>query len=274
MRKQRGFTLIELLVVVSILAAMATISVSVVGGYDQKARAELVEVEMKTIANAIYRFHRDTGYFPKTGLFDNSGTNGFIYESYETFEPASSLDWLFSQPVKCRRANSNTDPNLDSCFINSEGNKEFETILPWDNSTARGWNGPYLTHDSQQRLAIKNCDLSPDRPVTRSSSLSSSSVIAIEDPFLKQIDFNSAPHCFIRHSEKVDTSDPSDLLWDGVDYSGQPYFYSSDFENNAYPECSEDGTPNNGCIVLLSAGPNGIPESGNNDDIVKILRAK
>ncbi|WP_136678592.1 type II secretion system protein [Neptunomonas sp. XY-337] len=224
MRKQRGFTLIELLVVVSILAAMATISVSVVGGYDQKARAELVEVEMKTIANAIYRFHRDTGYFPKTGLFATAAS-----------PHAANMGYLFSSPL----------------------NASNDEILPWNTDAGRGWNGPYLTTDSKQRWHIQSGGVSDcDLPAVAIVD----SFPAMEDPFLIQRTYSDSNECFAIHS---------DGNWIPKEYSGQPYQYFTNFTNDNYPDCPTTGS---GCIALLSFGPDGNFDNGDNDDVVRVLR--
>lgn len=220
--RQTGFTLIELLVVVSILATMATISVSIVGGYDQRARSELVDVEMKTIANAIYRFHRDTGYFPKEGLFAASAS-----------PHAANMDYLYSSPVD----GSNNE------------------ILEWDADSSRGWNGPYLTTDSQQRWHILNsgssdCDLA--------AVAIADSFPAMEDPFLNQQTYTSSHECFAIHD---------DGNWIPKEYSGQPYQYLTAFTNTNYPTCSATS-----CIALLSAGPDGNFENGDGDDVVRVLR--
>lgn len=231
---QRGFTLIELLVVVSILAAMATISVSVIGGYDQRARAELVNVEMKNIANAIYRFQQDTGYFPKEGLFSVTA-------------PAytSDFEFLFASP----RDAASTE------------------ILPWNAAIGRGWNGPYLTTDSRQRLIAPNteCDLDV---VTITNS-----VAGLEDPFQQKLTLVNTDDCFAVRSSAGD--------WTPKDYAGRAYRYETAFAHpSAYPNCTS-GT--NTCIALVSAGPDGNfgdtnndgvygDNSADNDDIVRILR--
>ncbi len=121
--KQKGFTLIELLVVVSLLATMAGIAAVAMDGYEQQAEAQLVAVEMKRIASAVYRFKEDTGYFPKEGVFPGSTNN-------------HDLSWLFDSPVSGGVA-----------------------VLPWNINTGRGWHGPYLEMGSHERISKTDCDL-------------------------------------------------------------------------------------------------------------------
>jgi prepilin-type N-terminal cleavage/methylation domain-containing protein len=222
----QGFTLIELLVVVSILAAIAGISASVVGNYEWQAREQLAHTEMKTIANAIYRFRQDTGYFPRTGIFSPGGS---------TATEMADVDFLFNRPK------------------DSSGK-----LVLWYVEDGRGWNGPYLSADSERYLHIpyslplkSDCDGGPVDIEQR--------VVALEDTFDRVKEYTSDDSCFVLREKG---------FWIPEKASGQPYRYVVSFENNSYPRCTI-GSP---CIALLSAGPNGLFENGDNDDIVKILR--
>jgi general secretion pathway protein G len=215
---QHGFTLLELLVVVSILAAVAGIATSAVGGYHERAREELVHVEMNNIADAIYKFQTDTGYFPKTGVYPDSNTS---------LSDRSDLGFLFKKP---------------------------DVGQVWSPENPIGWNGPYMQQSSSQRLHNGgDCDN------TGNVVAIVNSVIALEDPFENSIDFEANPTtCFAIHD---------DGNWIAKKYSGQAFQYITDFTNSEYPDCDS-----NNCVVLLSAGKDGKFDSGNSDDLVKVLR--
>lgn len=217
---QSGFTLLELLVVVSILAAMAGIATSAVDGYNQRAQEELVHVEMSNIADAIYKFKRDTGYFPKTGVYPNNAAN---------LSQKGDFKFLLEEP--------------------SVGQV-------WSVETGIGWKGPYMEQTSSQRLHNGGDCANTNNVVTISNS-----VVAFEDPFARNIDYNASPtNCFAIHD---------DGFWVAKKYSGQAYQYLIDFDNSMHPDCV-DGTTT--CIALLSAGKNGKAEDGEADDIVKVLK--
>ena len=237
---QQGFTLIELLVVVAVLATMAGIAASVVGNYDQQAREQLVHTEMKNIAKAVYRFKQDTGYFPKEGVFtaDKMGLTGASKTLYELPE---SVSWLFTEPE------------------DNNGNK----VLEWRPEIGRGWNGPYIDIESGKRVSTDNCDFT-DLAAFNTAFVSVSTpvaIISIEDVFERaSLSYGSADHCF------------TDLIeggWQPAKTAGIPYRYLTNFKNDAYLDCK---TTSDGCVVLLSAGPNSQFNDGNNDDIVKVLR--
>lgn len=222
---QQGFTLIELLVVISVLAAMAGIAVTAIDSYDDEARDQLAQVEMHTIANAIYRFKQDTGYFPEEGVFSTAA--GIAHQS--------NLDFLFESP------------------INASNNE----ILPWNPAVARGWNGPYLTPDSQQRLHY-----AAGSPTSSDCALVAvnmgQSFPALEDPYEQSQAYAGSEDCFAIHNRGN---------WVAKRAAGQPYRYLLNFTHASYPDCPTGGS---GCVVLLSAGKDG--QFNSVDDLVTILR--
>jgi general secretion pathway protein G len=62
--KARGFTLIEMAVVLAIIAILAAILTPIVTGYLDQARVVRATGDVKTIADAIRLFYRDTGKYP------------------------------------------------------------------------------------------------------------------------------------------------------------------------------------------------------------------
>lgn len=236
-RDQQGFTLFELLVVVSVLAAMAGIAAVAVDGYQSKAEEELVNVEMKRIASAIYRFKQDTGVFPKESNFSADTVFGSASSHEKTiYSDSQNLSWLFTAPK------------------NSAGDE----VMPFNVNTGQGWNGPYLTMDSSSRFLEGKCFVE-----TFDLEASDITYLAVEDVFnrTKKYEATILEDCFILRKNS---------RWTGRDSSGNPYQYQTGFTNNDYPDCPGSG---NGCVVLLSAGPDGSFSAtpGDGDDIVKIL---
>ncbi len=230
---QQGFTLIELLVVVAVLATMAGIAASVVGNYDQQAREQLVHTEMKNIAKAIYRFKQDTGYFPKEGVF-------------------SGVDTL---------AESSGDQLADLGFLFTPPTKSASLIAPWNEMVGIGWNGPYMTTDSQQKLHTLDTSSKSycDEELITTPFILSNSVLAISDTFDSSSTYVNTESCFVVHANGG---------WVPNTITGKPYRYLLGFSNSDYPDC----TGGFDCIALHSAGKNGVYENGNSDDVVKVLR--
>lgn len=256
---QNGFTLIELLVVISVLAAMAGIAVTAIDSYDGEARDQLARVEMNNIANAIYRFKQDTGYFPHEGLFDKDANqyndNGTLkdvrYQRTNSYDD-KNFSFLFDQPTKCEWDTSVT-PNR--CKTTVSGSIISLSILPWQADVARGWHGPYLTQDSQQHLQNTNCDLGLFIP-TPASIYS-----ALEDTYERARSYSDTDSCFAINNKGQ---------WVPRAAAGMPYRYQLDFTSDNTLDCKD-----NTCIVLISAGKDSIFNSDANpsdDDVVTILR--
>ena len=253
-KRQQGFTLLELLVVVSVLAALAGIAAVAVDGYEQEAQEQLVQVEMKRIANAIYRFKEDTGYFPKEGIFtaDNLfGTSDSSPEKSE-YEDFSNLSWLFSSP---QLYDTNGDGDTDGSDSNSTN------LLDWSVVTGRGWNGPYITTESQQRFLSSNCDLYPDDLSTLDVD---SSIPAKSDTFERGKSYDpDNDECFILYDNGV---------WIPKEASGMPYRYDIEYYSAYHPDCIDNS---NTCVALISAGKDSsfsASTDASGDDIVFVLR--
>lgn len=113
-RDQSGYTLLELLVTLGIIATVAGVGVQLYGNVADDVESQLVRREMSQIADAARRFRRDTGYWPKQGVFANDIDANVAH-------PAN-LAQLFDQPDAAGPA----------------------PILPYDVASGSGWNGPYM----------------------------------------------------------------------------------------------------------------------------------
>lgn len=155
-----GYVLGELLVVVAILAAVAGVGWTVHAGIERDQADGLAVVQIDQLAQALRRFHADTGFWPGQGPFalaaaGNSETlvaNGVdcsdfsgglvLRSSLPPIElPAAPVgaqqwqqDWfghpanlmqLLRAPAMC-------------------ANHPLGRLQAWDNESQRGWRGPYL----------------------------------------------------------------------------------------------------------------------------------
>jgi prepilin-type N-terminal cleavage/methylation domain-containing protein len=143
-----GFTLIELLVVCTILAAIALIAWSGYAGVEPRARDELARTQILTLAQALTRFHQDTGYWPGTGPFQLAdadaadcamSTGGAIAitdpDVPDWYASPANLTLLFAPPALC------------------DGHP-LAALKSWDADRGRGWNGPYLPLAARHWLDI------------------------------------------------------------------------------------------------------------------------
>jgi prepilin-type N-terminal cleavage/methylation domain-containing protein len=62
--RSKGFTLIELAVVLAIIAVLAAVLTPMVTGYLDQARTARAQADVRTIADAIKLYNRDTGRWP------------------------------------------------------------------------------------------------------------------------------------------------------------------------------------------------------------------
>lgn len=142
--KQQGFTLIELLVVVSILASLAGLASVAMDGYQQESEKSITRVEMQRIVGAIRRFKADTGYWPKTGLYDyrekykNTSSPANLKNYVKNYYSHSAdLSFLFYPPPKWVGGY-----DLDN--LPSSWDSNTSPISTWNIEYAIGWNGPYI----------------------------------------------------------------------------------------------------------------------------------
>ncbi len=110
-KQKTGFTLVELLIVVAILAAIAAVAVSLLGGASDKAIEAVVRNDLTEIRKAIWQFRNDMG------------------------APPHYLAELMQPP----------DPNdANGGWWWSEAGNPPSNMYRFDPAMGRGWNGPYL----------------------------------------------------------------------------------------------------------------------------------
>ena len=66
----KGFTLIELAVVLAIIAVLAGVLTPLVTGYLDQARVSRAQADLRTIADAVKLYQRDTGRYP---IYNSAG---------------------------------------------------------------------------------------------------------------------------------------------------------------------------------------------------------
>jgi prepilin-type N-terminal cleavage/methylation domain-containing protein len=134
--RSKGFTLIELAVVLAIIAVLAAVLTPMVSGYLDQARVARAQADVRTIADAIKLYNRDTGRWPiYDSLSDYSndtvpkveiGTNGGGAPTIG----AGGTGWALGATL------SGTSLEL---YINNDrtgvGNASFPRA---------GWRGPYI----------------------------------------------------------------------------------------------------------------------------------
>ncbi len=98
--KSKGFTLIELAVVLAIIAVLAAVLTPMVTGYLDQARIARASADVRTIADAVKLYNRDTGRYPiyDTNALYVSDTTGAIREigSSAGNTPAAGSGWTLS----------------------------------------------------------------------------------------------------------------------------------------------------------------------------------
>lgn len=133
-RNRRGFTLLELLTVVAILAAVAFVVTSRMGGLQEQTSQQLVQTEIQEIATAIRRFKQDTGYYPRQGPFGLTDKGGAVTHQSLPSSAGNTTDWFYSPA------------NFYQLFVNPvmDSGNPLSRLASWDTETSQGWRGPYL----------------------------------------------------------------------------------------------------------------------------------
>ncbi len=76
MHRSRGFALVELVCAIGVVALVASVSVSGVNAYENRARAARAIGDIGTISVQLYRWQSNTRKFPET--LAEAGLNGFV----------------------------------------------------------------------------------------------------------------------------------------------------------------------------------------------------
>jgi len=90
--KTKGFTLIELAVVLAIIAILAAILTPMVTNYLEQARVARSQADVRTIADAIKLYQRDTGRYPIYDSFAAYGTDTVAKADFTTGSGSTPTD--------------------------------------------------------------------------------------------------------------------------------------------------------------------------------------
>ncbi|MDR2164934.1 MAG: prepilin-type N-terminal cleavage/methylation domain-containing protein [Zoogloeaceae bacterium] len=156
MTEEHGFTLIELLVVCAILAAFSFLTWGAYADVDRRAEDELARTALLRLADALRRFHNDTGYWPGEGPFrlENAPNcplpDGTIDSSSSDTAGLIDKDWrptgaAFKDIDEQRRwfcAPANLALLFEPPLL--VAGKPLSHLQSWNPQTQRGWHGPYL----------------------------------------------------------------------------------------------------------------------------------
>lgn len=155
---RRGFTLLEVGIVLVMLAALATLVITHVGGADAQADQLLREERVRQLREALLRFRQDTGYFPGEGLFSVHASDGVAIPGMGPNLPFTAhpqwQEWLESPAnvlMLVRAPTTNLDSTDPYDWILQGQAAELAT---WDPERQRGWKGPYLKQGSYAWIRI------------------------------------------------------------------------------------------------------------------------
>jgi general secretion pathway protein G len=135
--RARGFTLIELAVVLAIIAVLAGILTPMVTSYLDQSRASRAQADLKTLADAIKLYQRDTGQWPVyasstdyPSTIGGGGGHALIGGSSGT-PPGETATW-------------NVGTALASSSLESYLNGNFTGVSTSNAFPKKGFRGPYL----------------------------------------------------------------------------------------------------------------------------------
>ena len=133
--KSKGFTLIELAVVLAIIAVLAAVLTPMVTGYLDQARTARAQGDVRTIADSIRLYQRDTGRWPifynSAAYTGNSASSVEIATNGSTF-PTAGSGWLVTSGVSLGSTSLEVYMNSD---LTGVGNAAFPKA---------GFRGPYI----------------------------------------------------------------------------------------------------------------------------------
>lgn len=149
--RDRGFTLIELLVVCGILAATAYVAWGGFLGVQETAEDQIAQAELQRLADALQRFHADTGYYPGQGPFvlAAAGTGTSASGSGLHCTPVGGVlrNWATAPATDAERDDWFRSPANMALLFEAPplcANHPLAHLNHWNADTRRGWNGPYL----------------------------------------------------------------------------------------------------------------------------------
>lgn len=184
--RKNGFTLLELLIVVAILAIIGGSIIVTLDNTQESATVSVAQDEIVKIRQALERFKRDTGYYPKQGPFalapdggyTSSGQGGVlrtslpfdgtVAEEDDWFDSPANFWQLYEQPVLDDGVETDLHP--------------LSHLQDYNPVTKRGWNGPYLSTLGNGLVDIGN-NIDPDGTGNPEAGDLLSEVYGISDPF-------------------------------------------------------------------------------------------
>ncbi|HYR84416.1 MAG TPA: type II secretion system protein GspG [Terriglobia bacterium] len=137
MTREKGFTLIELAVVLAIIAVLAAILTPLVSNYLDQARVTRAQADVRTMADAVKLYQRDTGRYP---IYDSSagypntvgdGTRNIFGTSSGSAPTQGAVNWNLGAVL----ATTTLDAYLNNNYSGPSGNAPFPKAA---------FRGPYL----------------------------------------------------------------------------------------------------------------------------------
>ena len=243
-RRNGGFTLLELMVVLAVLVAVAATTIALVSDAGDQADDALVTAEIRQVAEAIARFHRDTGYFPRLGPFSTQD------ECVGGTGPTCTGGAITAIPTVELQSPANFGQLFGEPLINN-GTGTLVSIMAWNPDTSRGWRGPYLDSFGEGTVSVGE-DLGSDAGGLPTSG-TAQRVTAVADPF------DAVPEAPYYEWEEP-------ISGEAVDSRGRPFLFFVDIGAEANLT---------GCLVpcLVSMGPNRVYDAGGGDDIILNISA-
>jgi len=143
-RQRRGLTLVEMTVILSVIVVLTSVLVPTVMSHIAQARVVRARQDVRTLANAIMDFYKDTGFVPKTTDSVNGRQGRRAVDLLASAGDVPSLPDAGSLPASVgiedvqRWVTGTTDLYGNHLVKNVPGySQKTSDALP-------GWNGPYI----------------------------------------------------------------------------------------------------------------------------------
>jgi prepilin-type N-terminal cleavage/methylation domain-containing protein len=135
MKRSRGFTLIELAVVLAIIAVLAAILTPLVTSYLDQARVTRAMADLRTIADSVNLYQRDTGRWPiydsPAGYPNTINAKNIFGTSSGTAPTAGTVDWSLGTVL----GTTTLDAYVNNNYSGPSGSNSFPQAA---------FRGPYL----------------------------------------------------------------------------------------------------------------------------------